>query len=222
MAATETPYRVRSLLQEANEGGGDKAFVHLGSALDIGAFGVGAAFQRKAGEPVVPGHHEAGPGGDRHEELYVVVQGSATFTVAGDEIDAPQGTAVFVHDPAAMRGAIATAEDTLVLAVGGPRGAAYRVTPAQAQEGFWDAYRAKDYEAALASTKRALELFPGNAHLLYNVGCMEALLGNADAALTALAESVAQWEPYKEQAQKDDDFASLREDPRFVELVGAA
>ena len=222
MADTETPYRVRSFLQEAHEGGDDKAFVHLGRALDIGAFGVGAAFQRKPGESAIPSHHEAGPGGDRHEELYVVVQGSARFTVAGDEIDAPQGTAIFVHDPAAMRGAVAIAEDTLVLAVGGPRGAAYRVTPAQAQEGFWDAYRAQDYEAALASTRHALELYPGNAHLLYNVGCMEALLGNDDAALAALAESVAQWEPYKEQAQKDDDFASLREDPRFVELVGAA
>lgn len=222
MAVTETAYRVRSLPQEAGDSGDDKAFVHLGRALGIGAFGVGAAFQRTAGGPVIPGHHEAGPGGDRHEELYIVVQGSARFTVDGDEIDAPQGTAVFVHDPAAMRSAISTAEDTLVLAVGGPRGAAYRVTPAQAQEGFWDAYRAKDYAAALASTKRALELYPGNAHLLYNVGCMEALLGDDDAALTALAESVAQWEPYKEQARKDDDFASLREDPRFVELVGAA
>jgi hypothetical protein len=48
---------------------------------------------------------------------------------------------------------------------------------------------------------------------------MEALLGNDDVALTALAESVAQWEPYKEQARRDDDFASLREDPRFLELV---
>jgi hypothetical protein len=222
MAATEAAYRVCSLPPEVHEGGNDKSFINLGRALDVGAFGVGAAFQRKAGESVIPGHHEAGPGGDRHEELYVVVQGSATFTVAGEEIDAPQGTAVFVHDPAAMRGAVATTEDTLVLAVGGPRGSAYRITPAQAQEGFWDAYRAKDYEAALASTRHALELYPGNAHLLYNVSCMEALLGNDDAALTALAESVAQWEPYKEQAHKDDDFASLREDPRFVELVGAA
>ena len=48
---------------------------------------------------------------------------------------------------------------------------------------------------------------------------MESLLGNDEAALTALAESVAQWEPYKEMAQNDDDFASLHEDPRFVELV---
>ena len=105
-------------------------------------------------------------------------------------------------------------------AVGGPRGAAYRVTPAASQEGFWEAYGAKDYAAAVESTKRALELYPGNANLLYNVACMEALLGNDEAALAALAESVAQWELYKDQARKDDDFASLREDPRFVELVG--
>jgi len=219
MAATETPYRVCSLPQEARAAGDDKTFVRLGRALDIGAFGAGAAFQRKAGETVIPGHHEAGPRGDRHEELYVVVQGSATFTVEGEEVDAPQGTAIFVHDPAAWRSAVATAEDTLVLAVGGPRGAAYRVTPAASQEGFWEAYREQNYAAALESTKRALELYPGNANLLYNVACMEALLGNDESALAALAESVAQWEPYKELAQKDDDFASLREEPRFLELV---
>jgi hypothetical protein len=221
VATTETPYRVLSLPQELGEADSDKTFVNLGRALDVGAFGVGAAFQRKAGETVIPDHHEAGPGGDQHEELYVVVQGSARFTVDGESIDAPQGTAVLVHQPAAMRTAVATDDETLVLAVGGPRGAAYRITPAATatQEGFWDAYRAQDYAAALEATKRALEIYPGNANLLYNVGCMEALLGNREAALTALAESVAQWEPYKEQAQEDDDFASLREDPRFLELV---
>jgi hypothetical protein len=219
MAATETSYRVRSLPQEARESGDDKTFINLGGALDIGAFGAGAAFQRKVGETVIPGHHEDGPGGDRHEELYVVVQGSATFTVGDKEVDAPQGTAIFVQDPAVWRSAVATAEDTLVLAVGGRRGAAYRVTPAASQEGFWEAYREQDWATALDSTKRALELYPGNANLLYNVACMEALLGNDDAALTALAESVAQWEPYKEQARKDDDFASLREEPRFLALV---
>jgi mannose-6-phosphate isomerase-like protein (cupin superfamily) len=222
MATTETPYRVLSLHEEARADSGDRAFVRLDSALDIGAFAVGAAFQPKTGETVVPDHHEAGPGGGRHEELYVVVQGSAVFTVEGEEIDAPQGTAVFVHEPGAMRKAVATEDDTMVLAVGGPRGEAYRLTPARSQDGFWEAYRAGDYASALEATKRGLEIYPGNANLLYNVACMEALLGNHDDALTALAESVAQWEPYKEQAREDDDFASLRDDSRFVELVGAA
>ncbi len=56
-------------------------------------------------------------------------------------------------------------------------------------------------------------------YLLYNVACMQALLGDGEAALTALADSVAQWEPFKELAQNDDDLAGVREDPRFVELV---
>jgi hypothetical protein len=220
MATTETSYRVLSIPQEANEGDGDRVSVRLRRTLDIGAFGAGAALQRKAGETVVYDHHEAGPGGDRHEELYVVLQGSATFTVDGDDVEAPQGTAIFVRDPEVMRKAVTTADDTIVLAVGGPRDRAYRITPAASQDGFWEAYQAKDYATALEATRRGLEMYPGNAYLLYNVACMQALLGDDDAALKALAESVAQWEKYKDQARKDDDFVSLREDPRFVELVG--
>ena len=220
MATTETSYRVLSIPQEAREGDGDRVSVRLRRTLDIGAFGAGAALQRKTGETVVHDHHEAGPGGDRHEELYVVLQGSAAFTVDGDDVEAPQGTAIFVRDPEVMRKAVATADDTIVLAVGGPRGKPFRITPAASQEGFWEAYQAKDYAAALGATNRGLEMYPGNAYLLYNVACMQALLGDDNAALTALAESVAQWEKYKDQARKDDDFVSLREDPRFLELVG--
>lgn len=220
MATTETSYRVLSLPQEAGEGDGGRVHIRLRRTLDIGAFGASAVFQRKAGETVVGDHHEAGPGGDMHEELYVVVQGSATFTVDGEDFEAPHGTAIFVRDPGVMRTAVASADDTIVLAIGGPRDRAYRPTPAASQEGFWDAYQAKDYATALEAVKRGLEKYPGNAHLLYNVACMETLLGNDDVALTALAESVAQWEQYKEQARKDDDFTSLREDARFLELVG--
>jgi hypothetical protein len=219
MAATQTSYGVVSLGDRLAAAEDDRGRVPLREDLGVGAFGVNAIYQRKAGEPIVRWHHEAGPGGDMHEELYVVVQGSATFTVEGDEIDAPQGTAIFVRDPAAIREATATADDTIVLAAGGPRDHAYRTTPAASAVGFWDAYRDHDYAAALQTTRRALETYPGNAYLLYNVACMESLLGNDEAALTALAESVSQWEKYKEQAREDDDFASLRDDPRFVELV---
>lgn len=219
MAATQTKYGVVSLGARLAEGGDDHSRAQLREDLDVGAFGVSAVYQRKAGERLVRDHHEAGPGGDRHEELYVVVRGSATFTVEEDAVEAPQGAVIFVRDPAAMRGALATSDDTIVLAVGGPRDGAYRLTPAASAPGFWDAYGAEDYAAALEATHRGLEVYRGNAYLLYNVGCMEARLGNDEAALTALAESIAKWEPYKEQARKDDDFASLREDPRFLELV---
>ena len=217
MASTQTAYGLIALgdaLAEAENGR-----VSLREDLDVGAFGVNAVYRREVGETVVPYHHEAGPGGDRHEELYVVVQGSAAFTIDGDTVEAPQGTVIFVRDPAAEREATATSADTIVLAVGAPRDHAYRLTPAQSAVGFWDAYRAEDWAAALEATNRGLEVYPGNAHLLYNVACMQSLLGHDEAALTALAESVSKWDRYKEQARKDDDFASLRDDPRFLELL---
>jgi tetratricopeptide (TPR) repeat protein len=220
MAATQTAYGVVSLGERLAESEDDRGRVPLRQDLDIGAFGVNAIYQRKAGEPIIRWHHEAGPGGDMHEELYVVVQGSATFKVDGDEIEAPQGTAVFVRNPDAIREATATSKDTIVLAAGGPRDRAYRLTPGASAIGFWRAYEAKDYAAALETTQRALETYPGNAYLLYNVACMESLLGNDEAALTALAESVSKWDKYKQQAREDDDFVSLRDDPRFLELVG--
>jgi hypothetical protein len=220
MAATQTTYGVVSLGERLAEAEDDRGRVQLREDLDIGAFGVNAIYQRKAGETIVREHHEAGPGGDMHEELYVVVQGSAAFTVDGEKVEAPQGAVIFVRDPGVLREAVATAPDTVIVATGGPRDHAYRLTPAASAVGFWDAYGAKDYAAALETTNHALETYPGNAYLLYNVACMESLLGNDEAALTALAESVSQWELYKQQAREDDDFASLREDPRFLELVG--
>lgn len=221
MATTQTSYGTVSLGDHLAESEDDKGYIRLRRDLDVGAFGVSAAFQKKAGEALVNEHDEAGPGSDRHEELYVVVQGSARFTVDGDEIEAPQGTAVFVRDPDAKRGAVATADDTIVLAVGGRRGEAYRLSPAMSAVGFYTAYQEKDYATALEATYKGLEAYPDNALLLYNVACMSALLGDRETALTALAESVSKWEPYKELAREDDDFVSLRNDPKFVELIAA-
>jgi hypothetical protein len=219
MATTETAYGTISLGERLAEAENDRGYVRLREDLDVGAFGASAVFQRKAGEVLVREHDEAGPGSDRHEELYVVVQGSAAFTIDGEEVEAPQGTALFVRDPDARRGAVATADDTIVVAIGGRRGEAYRLPPGAAAQGFWRAYEAQDYDTALAATYRGLEAYPGNALLVYNVACMQARLGDREAALTALAEAVSKWEPYRELAREDDDFASFRDDPQFVELV---
>jgi len=219
VATTEAAYRVLSLSQEAGEGDGDRVFIRLRRTLDIGAFGASASYQAKAGEDVVGEHDELGPGADRHEELYVVVQGDATFTVDGEEIEAPHGTVVFVQ-PGATRKAVATTDGTIVLAVGGRRGEAYRVPPGGELFDFFEHYNRKDYEGALAACHVALEKFPENALILYNVACMQSMLGRGDEALDTLRGSVEKWPRFKENAQKDDDFASLRDDPRFQELVG--
>lgn len=219
MATTETTYRVLSLPEEGREGDGDRVYIGLRRRLDIGAFGATGIYQAKAGENVVGEHDELGPGADGHEELYVVVQGSAAFTVDDDEIEAPQGTAVFVL-PGATRKAVATSEETIVLAVGGRRGEAYRPSPGAELYDFFQHYNEQDWEGALAACRVALEKHPGNALILYNIACMQSMLGRGEEALATLSESVEKWPKFKENARADDDFASLREDSRFVALVG--
>lgn len=218
MATTETSYRVLSLPEEGREGDGDRVFIRLRRTLDIGAFGASASYQAKAGEDVVGEHDELGPGADGQEELYVVVQGSATFTLDGEAIEAPQGTVFFVQ-PGATRKAVATSDETIVLSVGGRRGEAYRLPPGAELYDFFEHYKQEDWEGALAACHVALEKYPGNALILYNIACMESMLGRREEALATLGESVEKWPKFRENARADDDFASIREDARFTELV---
>ena len=57
------------------------------------------------------------------------MRGRATFTVAGETIDAPAGTFVSVPDPGVERKAVAAEDGTAIFAVGAPRGRAYEVSP---------------------------------------------------------------------------------------------
>ena len=85
--------------------------------FEISAFGVNAYVGQAEGELVIEEHAEG-----EHEELYVVLGGSARFTVDGETFDAPAGTLVFVP-PGIDRTAVAGAADTTVLAIGAPEGA---------------------------------------------------------------------------------------------------
>src|SRR4051812_2673641 len=184
MAATTTSYSTLSLEEAAREaaergfglplGGGAPAPENAGRGrvavrrdLDINSFGVNAYYQASAGGIVIGEHDELGPGSSGHEELYVVVSGGATFTVDGDEVEAPHGTAVFVRDPASKRAARATEDGTIVFIVGGRPGEAFRPSAGEAMSGFFQHYRDEEYEAALAVVQGALEQYPGNALLLY-------------------------------------------------------
>ena len=89
--------------------------------FDIRSFGA-SAWRGGPGDDVIKKHNE-GPGG--HEELYIVLSGHATFTVDGDEIDAPTGTLVYISDPRAERVAFATEPGTVVLSLGGWAGKAF-------------------------------------------------------------------------------------------------
>jgi hypothetical protein len=88
----------------------------------IETFGVNIWRGRDDGT-VIPEHTESESG---EPELYYVIDGHATFTIGGEEVDAPLGTCVWVKDPSASRAATAQAPGTLVLSVGaGASGTAY-------------------------------------------------------------------------------------------------
>ena len=97
--------------------------------FDIRSFGTNAYVARAAGDRVITEHNETDENGTRHEELYVVTSGHATFTVGGEQVDAPAGTFVYVPDPDTMRAAVAREEGTTVLCFGGTPGEAFKVSP---------------------------------------------------------------------------------------------
>jgi tetratricopeptide (TPR) repeat protein len=222
MATTIDTYRVLALDDsfEPIRGGGDggRAYAPLRRKLDIGAFGT-YAIRSAEGKELVRERTATGPGADRHEELYVVLTGRARFTVDGEEIDAPAGTAVFIREVEATRSAVSVDGEATVLLVGGRRGEPWRLTPGESMYEFWPLYEAKDYEGALAVVEQTLDEFPGNGLALYNIACMSSLLGRREPALEHLRAAIDAHPPYAENAREDEDFAPLRDDPRFQALV---
>jgi tetratricopeptide (TPR) repeat protein len=224
MATTTDTYRVLVLDDsfEPPQAGADadpgRAYVPLRRELDIGSFGT-YTIRAAEGKDLVHERTATGPGSDRHEELYVVLHGHARFTIDGEEIDAPAGTAVFVRDVDAKRSAVAVDGETTMLLVGGRRGEAWRLTPGESMYEFWPLYEAKDYEGALAVVEQTLAEYPGNALAHFNIACMSSLLGRTDAALDHLQAAIGAYPEYVENAREDEDLTSLRDDPRFQALV---
>jgi len=224
MATTTDTYRVLALADSfqppqvgANADPG-RAYAPLRRELDIGAFGT-YAIRAEEGKDLVHERTANGPGSDGHEELYVVLEGHARFTVDGESVDAPGGTAIFVRDIDATRSAVAVDGETTVLLVGGRRGEAWRLTPGETMYEFWPLYEAKDYEGALAVVEQTLSEYPGNALAHFNIACMSSLLGRTDAAVEHLRAAIDAYPAYVENAREDEDLAPLRDDPRFQALV---
>jgi tetratricopeptide (TPR) repeat protein len=178
--------------------------------LDIGAFGINSYVAPNAGEDVVEEHTEQSLG---HEEVYVVLTGHATFELDGEELDAPAGTIVFIREPKVKRHAKAIEPNTSVLAVGGPRDAAYEPSP---WEDFFSAERhrnAGDYDAYADELAEVAARRPDNGTTFYNLACAEALAGRSDAAIEHLRRAIELRPDVADLARGDEDFASLRERP---------
>ena len=186
--------------------------------LDVRAFGINA-YSGDEGQTVINEHDEAQALAAEHQELYVVVEGRATFTVGGQAYDAPAGTLVFVGDPSTRRGAVAREDGTTVLAVGAPAGEAYTVGRWEPMAGFFDFYNRGDHEGGIAFLEECLRRDPGYPGVLYNLACAESLAGRRDDALEHLRAAIEGEPKLRELAGGDEDFAPVRDDPRFAELV---
>ncbi len=187
--------------------------------LGVQSFGINGWTAREAGAVVIQEHDEVPSG---HEELYVVTAGHATFTVDGEEIDAPTGTAVFVPDPAVKRAAVAREPATTVLAIGGVPGEAYRPRAWETNYEVLDLFDRGDHAGAKRVLTAALDSYSDHDLLNYNLACAEAQLGETDAALDHLAAAIRERPRFVEDARDDPDLAPLHCLERFAQLVGEA
>jgi tetratricopeptide (TPR) repeat protein len=184
----------------------------LRHTLGIRAFGINAYTAASAGDLVVEEHTEESLG---HEEVYVVLAGRATFTLDGEEFDAPAGTVVHLADPKVRRVARAAQDGTRVLAVGGPVGEAFEPSPWEPAFRAEALARASDPEGAVAIVREALDEHPDNPSMLYNLACFEALAGHDDDAIAHLTRAIELRPAARDWAVQDDDLASLRDRPDF-------
>jgi tetratricopeptide (TPR) repeat protein len=204
---SEQPFVVTSLDRVERLGN----WLPLRRSLGVSAFGVNA-WSAGEEEAVIEVHDEATSG---HEELYVVVRGRVTFTVGGEEVDAPAGTAVFVADPAARRGGVAREADTLVLAIGAKPGEAYEPLGWEENASIVPLFARGEFAQAKERLLAAIERWPGSGGLLYNLACAESRLGETEAALGHLAQAVEIEPRFADYAAADEDFEAIRSDPRF-------
>ena len=74
-------------------------------------------------------------------------------------------------------------------------------------------------ERAIEWSERALELNPNDMSSLGNGACLQARLGHADQAIALLERVSAQGWGQRDWLERDPDYDSLRDDPRFQKLL---
>ena len=174
--------------------------------LGIDAFGINAYSAAAVGDHVVEEHTEETLG---HQEAYVVIVGHATFSLDGEEIDAPQGTLVFIRDPKVRR--FATAVDP---APPYSRSAAFPAStlprPGSGTSRPRSTGESGDHAAALELLDDAQERFPNHAGVLYSLACWQSLAGDTDAAIESLNAALAVKPEVAGWATDDADLDAIR------------
>jgi hypothetical protein len=188
----------------------------LRQRLGFRPFGVNVWSAEAAGDKLIPPHEEE----SGHEELYVVVRGSARFTVGEETSDALTGTLIHVR-AGTFRSATAAEANTMILVAGAKEGEAFSPGGWEDTHIAFALLEAGDVAAgrAVMEARAVPAEYSWGRH--YNLACYEAMAGETDAAFehlrTALElnrDQVGNWLPH------DTDLDPLRDDPRFEELGG--
>jgi quercetin dioxygenase-like cupin family protein len=181
--------------------------------FDVRGFGVNANVAVEPG--VIVEEHDETHGDGGQEELYVVVSGHATFTLDGQEVDAPAGTLVFVRDPAVKRAAVAHEAGTTLLCVGGRPGQPFRVSTWEYSRRAVERVEAGDPEAAVRIMEEVVAERPDDSRALYDLACFESLAGRNEQALEHLRRAFEREPSLREHARTDSDLDPIRDDPSF-------
>lgn len=75
------------------------------------------------------------------------------------------------------------------------------------------------FEDGLREDKKLAQAFPAEPDVWYNLACSHALLGEVDAAFNALRTAIDLGYENIEWILEDDDLKSIRNDPRFQQLL---
>ena len=185
--------------------------------LGITSFGVNAFTGRNAGDRLINEHDEEG----EDEELYMVVSGRARFTLGEDTVDAPSGTFVFAR-PGLTRTAFAEEPGTTLLAIGGRPGEAYEPQGFELWAPLVPLYQEGRYDEAADRAAPIADAHPEYPGIAYNTACIESLAGRSEQAIAHLRQAVEGSERFREYARGDSDLDAIRDDPRFMELMGGA
>jgi mannose-6-phosphate isomerase-like protein (cupin superfamily) len=210
------PYEVARIDElEWLPGPGTLRWVPIRRRFGLSAFGINAYTAAEAGRDVVEEHTERTLG---HEEVYVVVAGRATFTLAGETVEAPAGTIVVIRDPMTNRHAAAAEPGTTVLAVGGRPGA-HEPSVWEWSFAAYGYHQQGDTERGIEELRHGLEAGQkpdARARLLYDLACLECLAGRGGGkAIEYLLEAIELDPRYRDFASDDSDLDPIRDDPRF-------
>jgi Cupin domain len=180
----------------------------------ITAFGVNAWTGHNAGDRMINEHEED----EGHEELYLVLQGRATFELDGERRDAPAGTFVAVP-PAVKRTAFAEEPGTTILSVGGTVGKPYDPVGWELWAPLRHLYEAGEYGEVADRGQEVLEAHPQYGLLFYNVACCESLAGRTADALEHFRRATELSDRLRDFAKEDSDLDAIRDEPAFKKLV---